>query len=65
MPHAETRAESLWWYTCQLVEAWADNQPTGDTEQVIQAYIKQGAVIDVAEDSHLPNKRFQPDKSNR
>lgn len=41
MPHAETPAESLWWYTCQPVEAWADDQPAGDAEQVIQAYIKQ------------------------
>ena len=41
MPHAETPAESLWWYACQPAEAWADNQPIGGTEQVIQAYVKQ------------------------
>ena len=37
MPHAESRVKSLWWYVCRS----ADDEPTSDTERVIQAYVTQ------------------------
>ena len=43
MPHAHSRAESLWWYMCEASKDWAEGQPTVDAERVIQSYIKQCA----------------------
>lgn len=43
MPHANSPPESLWWYTCQAAQAWADDIPTDDSLLVIGAYVQQCA----------------------
>src|SRR5260370_1192598 len=43
MPHAEVRAESLWWYTRQSARVWEADPPTADAEAAIQTNQKQWA----------------------
>jgi hypothetical protein len=46
MPHAESRPESLWWYSRKPRPSWADwadDEPTADAQKVIDTYLERYA----------------------